>query len=127
MSAGEPIVRVTGRAEQRLKTGHPWIYRADVREADAAGGDTVLVVGPHDRRLGRALYSDRSQITLRMLVTGDLPAGPALWRERIEAAIAFRKQLDIDATAFRLVHGEADLLPSFVVDRYGDYIAVPAL
>jgi len=82
MSAGEPIVRVTGRAEQRLKTGHPWIYRADVREADAAGGDTVLVVGPHDRRLGRALYSDRSQITLRMLVTGDLPAG-----SRVEAVL----------------------------------------
>ena len=28
----------------------------------------------------------------------------------------------IDATAYRLVHGEADLLPSLIVDRYGDYL-----
>ncbi|MFB3853352.1 MAG: class I SAM-dependent rRNA methyltransferase [Vicinamibacterales bacterium] len=127
MSAAEPIVHVTGRAEQRLKAGHLWIYRADVRTADAQGGDTVLVVGPHDKRLGRALYSDRSQIALRMLVSGDIPAGPSLWRERIEAALSFRQQLGIDATAYRLVHGEADLMPSFVVDRYGDYLVVQAL
>ena len=49
------------------------------------------------------------------------------WRERLRRAIAFRAALGIDATAFRLVHGEADLLPSLVVDRYGDYLVVQAL
>ena len=43
------------------------------------------------------------------------------------SAIAFRGSLAIDATAYRLVHGEADLLPSLVVDRYGDYLVVQAL
>ena len=50
-----------------------------------------------------------------------------LIRRRIEQAIAFRESLAIDATAYRLVHGEADLLPSLVVDRYGDYLVVQAL
>ena len=50
-----------------------------------------------------------------------------MWRARIEPAIAFRASLKIDATAYRLVHGEADLLPSLVVDRYGDYLVVQAL
>ena len=48
-------------------------------------------------------------------------------RRRIDAAIAFRDSLGIDATAYRLVHGEADLLPSLIVDRYGDYLVVQAL
>src|ERR671938_482108 len=48
-------------------------------------------------------------------------------RRRLEAAIAFRQALDIDATAWRLVHGEADLLPSLVVDRYGEYLVVQTL
>ncbi len=39
----------------------------------------------------------------------------------------FRQSLAIDATAYRLVHGEADLLPSLIVDRYGDYLVVQAL
>ena len=33
---------------------------------------------------------------------------------------AFRASLGLDATAYRLVHGEADLLPSLIVDRYDD-------
>src|SRR5207253_6188416 len=73
------------------------------------------------------LFSDRSQITLRMLAYGDEIADESLVRRRIEAALAFRQSLAIDATAYRLVHGEADLLPSLIVDRYGDYLVVQAL
>ena len=46
---------------------------------------------------------------------------------RLEQAIAFRESLKIDATAYRLVHGEGDLLPSLVVDRYGDYLVLQTL
>ena len=48
-------------------------------------------------------------------------------RDRLAAAIAFRESLALDATAYRLVHGEADRLPSLIVDRYGDYLVVQAL
>ena len=79
------------------------------------------------RTLGSALFSDRSQITLRMLAYGDEIADESLVRRRIEAALTFRQSLAIDATAYRLVHGEGDLLPSLVVDRYGEYLVVQAL
>jgi 23S rRNA (cytosine1962-C5)-methyltransferase len=62
-----------------------------------------------------------------MLASGDAPTDTALVRQRIDAAIAFRESLGIDATAYRLVHGEADLLPSLIVDRYGDHLVVQAL
>ena len=51
----------------------------------------------------------------------------AFWRARLDTAIRFRDTLQINATAFRLVHGEADLLPSLIVDRYGDYLVVHTL
>jgi len=96
-------------------------------EADAEGGEIVAVVGPRNRILGHALFSDRSQITLRMLGQGEAEVGLALIRARLERAIAFRCTLGIDASAYRLVHGEGDLLPSLVVDRYGDYLVMQTL
>ena len=123
-----PSVTISARGEERLQSGHPWIYRTDIKDATAAGGDRVLVRSARGGRpLGSAFYSDRSQIALRMLTRGDVPAADALIRQRIESALAFRQSLAIDATAFRLVHGEADLLPSIIVDRYGDYLVVQTL
>jgi len=122
-----PSVTVGARGEARLRGGHLWVYRADVQEARAAAGDVVSVVGPHGRPIGWALYSDRSQIALRLLAGSDRPADLTLWRERLQAALAFRASLAIDATAYRLVHGEADGLPSLVIDRYADCLVVQAL
>jgi len=51
----------------------------------------------------------------------------AIIQRRIDDAIGFRHSLDIDATAYRLIHGEGDLIPSLVVDRYGDYLVIQAL
>jgi len=122
-----PTVVIKPRGEERLRGGHPWIYRADVVDVRASAGDIVVVKGARGRTVGSALYSDRSQIALRVLTDGEQPADAALIRRRIEAAIAFRQTLDIDATAYRLVHGEGDRLPSLIVDRYGDYLVVQTL
>ncbi len=120
-------VTISPRGEQRVRTGHPWIYRADVVDVSASGGEIVQVLGPRRRTIGYALFSDASQIPIRMLTRGERVADEALIRRRIEHAIAFRASLALDATAYRLVHGEADLLPSLIVDRYGDYLVVQAL
>jgi 23S rRNA (cytosine1962-C5)-methyltransferase len=118
---------INARGEQRVRSGHPWIYRADVVDVDAAGGDIVQVVGPRRRTVGHALFSNRSQIPIRMLTLGEEPADESLLRLRLQRAIQFRESLQLDATAYRLVHGEADLLPSLVVDRYAGYLVVQAL
>ncbi|HVH57638.1 MAG TPA: class I SAM-dependent rRNA methyltransferase [Vicinamibacterales bacterium] len=120
-------VTVTRRGEDRILSGHPWVYRSDIAQAHAAPGDVVTVTGARGRTLGDALFSDRSEITIRMLTRGDVRADDALLRSRLAQAIRFRESLKIDATAFRLVHGEADLLPSLVVDRYADYCVIQSL
>jgi 23S rRNA (cytosine1962-C5)-methyltransferase len=121
------IARITPRGEERLRSGHPWIYRSDVQNVDSTPGAVVRVLGFKDRPLGHALFSDQSQIVLRMIARGDVKVDEAFWRGRLQSAIAFRKALAIDATACRLIHGEADLLPSLIVDQYGDYLVVQAL
>ncbi len=120
-------VRLTKRGEDRVQSGHPWVYRSDIAEARAAAGAIVRVLGPRGRVLGDALYSNQSEITIRMLTRGDVRADRALWRSRLQHAIRFRNSIDIDATAYRLVHGEGDLMPSLVIDRYGDYLVLQAL
>ncbi len=120
-------VVISARGEQRVRAGHPWIYRADVVDVSATSGDIVEVLGPRHRRMGDALFSDRSQISIRMLTVGDEVADETLLRARLERARRFRESLNLDTTAYRVVHGEADLLPSLVVDRYGDYLVVQTL
>ncbi len=123
----QPSVVVAPRAEQRVEAGHLWIYKSDVLEVRAEPGDVVAVLGARGRTIGRALYSDRSQITLRLLSHAADPLDEAFWRRRLEQAIGYRARLAIDATAFRLVHAEGDLLPSLIVDRYGDYLVLQSL
>jgi 23S rRNA (cytosine1962-C5)-methyltransferase len=49
----------------------------------------------------------------------------AWWRERLTLSAARRE--GIDATAYRLVHGEADGLPSLIVDRYDRWLVAQIL
>ncbi len=120
-------ISITSRGEERIRSGHPWIYRSDVVEVHAQGGDTVRVMSSRGRPLGYALYSDRSEIALRLFTRDDDAPTPETWRHRIAAAVAYRASLGIDATAVRLVHGEGDRLPSLIVDRYGEHLVVQTL
>ncbi len=120
-------VTISRRGEDRARAGHPWIYRSDVVTVQAASGDLVEVLGTRGRPIGHALFSDRSEITLRLVEFGSAPPPADFIRRRIAAAVDYRDALQLDATACRLVHGEADRLPSLIVDRYGDYLVVQAL
>lgn len=122
-----PTAVVSSRGEERVDRGHPWIYQTDLVDVVAEPGEIVDVLGPHQRFLGRAFFSQESQISLRMLTRGDEDIDATFWRQRLEAAGRFRGSLAIDATASRLIHGEADLLPSLIVDRYADILVVQAL
>jgi 23S rRNA (cytosine1962-C5)-methyltransferase len=123
----DSTITISQRGEERIRNGHFWIYRTDVVGGEAWPGEVVRVVGQRGRFLARALYSDKSQITLRVLTQHDVDIDRSFWRARLERASSFRRRLNIDATAYRLVHGEGDLMPSLVVDRYGDYLVMQTL
>jgi 23S rRNA (cytosine1962-C5)-methyltransferase len=120
-------VTISAKGEARITSGHPWIYRSDVIQVAAERGQVVEVTTRRKAPLGYAFYSDRSEIALRMLTRTTEPPSLDVFRDRLDAAIAYRESLAIDATAYRLVHGEADRLPGLVVDRYGDVLVLQAL
>ena len=116
-------VVVSRRATERMRSGHPWIYRSDVVSSDAGPGDLVRVMSERKRPLAWAWWSGASQIALRVLELAERAPEfdeAAVMRARLQAAIDYRRSLAIDATAYRVVHAEADGLPGFIVDRYGD-------
>ena len=122
------MTRVTlhkGR-ERRPLAGHPWIYRGEIRrlEGDPAPGDQVEVRDARGRFVGRGYVNPRSQISVRLLTWKDEAIDEALLRRRVQSAIDLRKRCVADAEAYRVIFGEADLLPGLIVDRYGDILVV---
>lgn len=118
-------VTISSRGTERILSGHLWIYRSDV--VDAAGAEPGAIVNMLDRRRrfwGQALYSDRSQIALRVLTREKRPFDRVFLSERIRVAAAFRERVVEKAQAYRLVASEGDLLPSLIVDRYTDCFVV---
>jgi 23S rRNA (cytosine1962-C5)-methyltransferase len=119
---------VSRRAVQRLRRGHPWVFRSDVERRPSQAAGIVPVEGPDGAPLGFALWSPLSEISLRRIET-DLSRTPdaAWWQEKLRTAIVRRAPLASEANAYRLVHGEGDGLPSLVVDKYGDVLVVQLL
>jgi 23S rRNA (cytosine1962-C5)-methyltransferase len=116
---------VSARGATRWSRGHPWIFRSDVVQPPDADAGTVAVRDQRGRPLGWALWSPASEISLRLLdAHRDTPPDAAWWHDRIAAAIARRAPLAAEATAYRLVHGEGDGLPSLICDRYDRWLVV---
>ncbi|CAN5810789.1 class I SAM-dependent rRNA methyltransferase [soil metagenome] len=126
MNLERVVVSRRGAARWR-QVGHPWIYRSDVVRPAPLEAGAVQVVDEAGARVGVALWSGASQIALRLLGGWDTVPDGTFWRDRIAAAVEYRRVLAPAATAYRLVHGEADGLPSLVVDRYGEYLVVQLL
>jgi len=121
-------VEVNRRAAQRVESGHPWIYASDVVDRqDAMPGSVVRVVDPRKRELGMAHYSSTSKISLRLLSSRVETVNADFFRARIERAAAYRQAVVRDTTAYRVVYGEADLLPALIIDRYGDCFVLQTL
>jgi 23S rRNA (cytosine1962-C5)-methyltransferase len=123
-----PIATLATRGAERLLRGHPWVFRSDIATAPRVDAGLVDVRGPGGRKLGTALYSPKSEITLRRLEADpDVVIDAGWWHRALARAIARRAPLADLTSARRLVHGEGDGLPSLVVDQYADVLVVQLL
>lgn len=133
-SRGAPIVRkntvrLPADIAQRVRAGHPWVYREALgpRALAAEPGTSIDVVDDEGEFVGRGLYDGDSVIALRVFVRSpDVAIDGALVTTRVRAAIALRKRIvDMDKLgAVRLINAESDGLPGIVVERYGAYLVV---
>ncbi len=124
----EDCAQITSAAVHRLHRGHLWIYAGELeREPSGPAPAIVQVTDSAANLLGYAFYSRNSQIRLRFFSREPELPTPDHFRRRIRNSIARRKVLERQRSAGRLVFGEGDLLPSIIVDRYGDYLVLQTL
>lgn len=122
-------LRLKKHADRRLKAGHLWLYSNEVDTAATplkgmAPGEQVVVEAANGKAMGVAYVNPNSLICARM-VSRDSAQGldRSLLVHRLNQALALRQRL-FDKPFYRLVHGEGDLLPGLVIDRFGDVLVV---
>jgi 23S rRNA (cytosine1962-C5)-methyltransferase len=123
-----PITLHSGR-EKSLLRRHPWIFASAIKSMDEGvhvSGQTVDLLSSDGQFLARASYSPLSQIRARVWTFNDEPIDKEFFRRRIRAAIRLRdtSHLKHDTDSYRLLHGESDGMPGFVVDRYKDVLVL---
>ena len=125
-----PRMVVNKKAETSLRSGHPWVYGAEVLEKEPAeNGSVVDVFSEKGTYLGSGFYNERSKIMVRVLSKNANDAfDEAFFRRRIRYAIDYRKTvMGEDFNACRLIFGEADGLPGWTVDRFEDVLVTEVL
>lgn len=113
--------------EESLLRHHPWIFSGAIHSADgnAEDGDIVRVISQDGQYLATG-HLGIGSIAVRILTFKDEPLNQQWWTEKICSALQARKAVDLpspDTNAYRLIHGEGDMLPGLVVDIY-DKVAV---
>ncbi len=124
-----PTVTVSQKGAARARAGHPWIFRGDVTQAPPGliSGAEVRIADARTNFIARGFWAAKSPIALRVLSRTDSALDEELLSTRIRRAFERRRALFPKADAFRVVHGEADLLPGYFADLYGGIAAVQHL
>ena len=125
------IVTVTDKAARSLRSGHPWVYEAEVLAVREAPEDGALVqVESHSGKwLGIGFYNSNSKIRVRILTrNANDSVDMAFWRRRLEYAVDYRRVvMGNDFSNCRLIFGEADGFPGLTVDRFGSILVAQVL
>ncbi|MGE0682195.1 MAG: class I SAM-dependent rRNA methyltransferase [Candidatus Binatia bacterium] len=123
-------IRLKSGREGPVRAGHPWIFSGaiDAIQGQDSAGTLARVMTAEGRVLGIGYHNPRCSIAVRMLTREDRPIDASFIGQRLEFAFALRRALlPPDTTGYRLVNGEGDFLPGFVVDVYGQFIVCQCL
>ena len=117
--------------EESLLRFHPWIFSGAIHHADNGieEGEVVRVVNEKGGFIAVGHYQQGS-IAVRVLTFNDVDIDEQFWTSRLQSAFQMRKDIGLadnpNTNAFRLVHGEGDLLPGLIIDIYDDTAVMQA-
>lgn len=123
-------VRLRPGRERQVLRGHPWVYAGAIRDLDpqTPPGTLARVRSAGGEVLGVGYVNPRCTIALRVCSREDVTLDRAFFSERLRDAAALRAAVVAAGTdVYRLVNGEGDRLPGFVVDRFADVYVVQCL
>lgn len=121
------VILKKGR-EKSLKSRHPWIFSGGIFRTDGnpQTGDLVTVVDAEGSFLGQGFYNSQTSIAVRVLSWEEEAIDLSFWNKRLQQALALRSNLfaGTATNAYRLIHGEADLIPGLTLDYYAGYFVM---
>ncbi|HEY0887913.1 MAG TPA: class I SAM-dependent methyltransferase [Ramlibacter sp.] len=121
-------IRLKEGKERSLARRHPWIFDSAIAKGGGDPGETVRVESHSGQFLAWAAFSPASKIRARVWSFDEAQRIDAAFLDAAcERAIAARSRFDLPSDGVRLVHGESDGLPGFIVDRYGDTLVAQFL
>lgn len=124
-------VQINAKGAKRVLFGHPWVFKSDLIGTLPKEPQIVSVIDHRGKHIADAFFSPRSQISIRIIQTeafgGLKPVDDSFWKNKVISACEKRKELAKISNAVRLIHGEADGIPSVIVDKYNDIIVVQSL
>ena len=119
-----PKVSITSKAARSLKNGHPWVYGDEIISSEGELSDGCIVdCFEGSSWQGSGFYNSRSKITVRIISRNSNDVfDQKFWYRRILYAVKYRMTVmpGDDFYCCRIIHGEADQMPGFTCDRYGD-------
>jgi 23S rRNA (cytosine1962-C5)-methyltransferase len=109
---------------------HPWIFSGAIHSMDpCSSGEIVQVYDAFNNWLACGHVGDGS-ISIRVLSFSEQEINDIFWTNRIENCKKLREKLNLGlqhpTNAYRLVHGEGDLLPGLIVDIYANTAVIQA-
>ena len=131
MTQETPTARITlqRNKDQPTVPGHLWLYAGAVGDVNGVpeAGDLVDVYTHSGRFYGRGLFNPHSKIRVRLLTFEEEPIDEAFWAKRLRGAHELRRRVVSGTDAYRMIHGEGDLLPGLIVDRYAHLLVMQTL
>ena len=127
----EPFSRVILKSgkEQSIKRLHPWIFSGAIKkiEGKPAEGDTVEIFSGTGEYLATGHYQVGS-IAVRIYSFHQVTPDFEFWKMKFKAALDLRTTLGLtdnkDTNVYRLVNGEGDGMPGFIVDYYNGIVVM---
>ena len=124
------MIRIKEGKEKNLLRHHPWVFSGAIEESTLpreAGNYKVLA--SDGRFIAWGYFDKESHIQLRLLSWDeDVCPDEAWWRNAVRESVLRRKSFFEDkqsgTTAFRIIHGEADMLPGIAADVYGKVVRI---
>ncbi|WP_442322608.1 class I SAM-dependent rRNA methyltransferase [Cernens ardua] len=122
-------LRLKKNADRRIKSGHLWVYsnEIDITETPLKAlepGAQAVIEEASGRALGVAYVNPNSLICARIVSRdASTPLNRSLFVHRFQQALGLRERV-FAKPFYRLVHGEGDLLPGLVIDRFNDVLVL---
>ena len=137
-----PRVFLNKNEEKEIQQGYPWVFDNEIshlkhraneksewknetlKECSVPDGTVVEIYTKAGGFLGTGVFNKKSKITIRIIGSEHadqiLEDTETYWEKKIQNAVELRKLYYSDLDSYRLIFGEADLIPGLICERFCD-------